>query len=158
MNEEKRGIEHGMGVGLGFILAGIYTLNLHLFLDIELFSVHKIVGGFLSLVGLAVMLNELGEKRELWYLKAISASVVLSAPVFYLFLIVEIIWVKVILVILVNLCLILVGIAIGETFLSKDGSFKVNIRKVSKVLVALLTTIGAILSFAEKLPNFINWF
>ncbi len=160
MKSDKKEMNSGMGVGLGFILAGIFTFNLHLFLGINPILIQKIFGVVFSLIGVAGMLLELGKEEDKDYLKDISAAIILFVPIFSIFLALEILWLKIVFAVLVNICLIFVGMAFGRTFLSDDGSFRIDTKKLGKTIIALLATIGAVISainaFVEKLPNFLD--
>ncbi len=158
----EKGINAGMGVGLGFIFAGIFTFNLHLFFTTDPLLIQKIFGVAFSLIGIGGMLLELGKGADKDYLQDVGVAIVIFVPVFIIFLAIEIVWLKIFFAILVNMSLIFVGVAFGKTFLSDEGSFKVDGRKLATTLIALLTIIGALISalnaFMENAPNLLGRF
>lgn len=162
MKKEKEEINVGMGVGLGFIFAGIFTLNLNLFFAVEPHLLQKIFGIILSLIGATGMLIEIGKDTEKKYLQDIGIAIILFVPIFIIFLVLEIVWLKIFFAALVNVSLIFVGLALGKTFFSDKGSFKLDGKKIIRFIVALLTIVGALISalnaFIEGAPNLLNWF
>lgn len=162
LEKGKVGINVGMGVGLGFIFAGIYTFNLHLFFAADPLLIQNIFGIAFSLIGIAGMLFEIGKGAGKDHFKDIGVATILFVPVFIVFLAIELVWLKIVFAVLVNICLIFVGVAFGKTFFSDEGSVKVDGRMLAKTLIALLTTIGAAISavnaFIETGPTFLDKF
>ncbi len=161
-SKAEKGINVGMGVGLGFMFAGIFTFNVHLFFATGPHLIQKIFAVAFSLIGIGGMLQELGKGANKDYLQDVGVAIVISVPTFITFIAIEIVWLKIIFAVLVNITLIFVGMAFGKTFLSDEGSFKVDGRKVGKTLIALLATIGALISalnaFMENAPNLLGRF
>lgn len=161
-SKTKEGINVGMGVGLGFIFAGIFTFNVHLFFTTSPHLIQIIFAVAFSLIGIGGMLLELGKGSEKDYLQDVGVAIVIFVPIFITFFALELVWLKILLAGLVNISLIFVGMAFGKAFLSDEGSFRFNGKKVVKTLIALVTTIGVLISalnaLMENAPNLLGRF
>jgi len=159
---KKIDIGGGMGVGLGFALAGIFTFNVHFFFGIEPVMVQKIFGLLFSTVGVGGMLIEMSKKEGKGFFADIGVVTILFVPIFVIFLVIQIIWLKVLFAVLVNLSLIFVGLAFGRSVLTEDGSFRINMKAFPRFFIALLSTIAVIISaistLMEKIPSLLKIF
>jgi len=159
---KKIDIGGGIGVGLGFALAGIFTLKVHFFFGIEPIMVQIILGLLVSAIGVGGMLIEMSKKEGKRFFADIGIVTILFVPIFATFLMIQIIWLKVLFAVLVNLSLIFVGLAFGRSVLTEDGSFRINMKAFPRFFIALLSTIAVIVSaistLMEKIPSLLKIF
>jgi hypothetical protein len=155
MNEIKKlDIGADIGVGLGFTLVGIFILNIHYFFGTSPFLLQKISGIGFSILGIGAMFISLSRKEGFNFFNDVGVAIILFVPLFILFIFTNLLWLKIIFAILVGFSLIFVGMAIGRSLLKEDGSLRINLKSLPRLIIVLLSTLAALFSalatFAEK--------
>jgi hypothetical protein len=155
---EKLDFGRDIGTGLGFTLMGIFILNLYRFHDFYSVSILQWIGIPISIFGIAAMIMAFSKKDGSDFFNDLGAATIVFVPMFLGFLFSPWLWLKIIFSILTTFSLILVGVAMGRSLFKEDGSLRLDLKALPRVLLIVLSSSAALLSALASLStNQILW-